>query len=610
MSHSPDDARGRGVRWQAALIALATAAIYAPVLRGGWLWDDGLEITQNAAVRGAAGWRTPWFAPVGMDYLPLKSTLQWLEWHLWGDRVACYHLINLGLHITSALLVWRLLARLGLGSTAWFGGLLFGIHPLAVESVAWIAEFKNTLSLPPLLCAMTAWVDYDRSGRPAERWRALGWFIGAMLCKTSVVMLPAFLLLFACWRRRRIGWRDLRASAPFWMVSAGLGLVTVWFQTRRAIGGSVPAAGALARLARAGWSIVHYAATGLFPFRLAPIYPPIAPGWPAAGGWIIVAVVLALLWRWRTTWGRHALLGSGWFLLNLLPVLGVIPLAYLRVAPVADHLAYVSLVGLAGLGAAVLEAARGGGRRVPLAGLAVAGLVVAAFLVSGFRYAGTFRNERALWSQAVARNPSAWLARSNLGRVYLQAGDPAAALAQFSEAIRLQPDSAEAQANAGAAYEQLGRNADAEGGFREAVRLEPGLAGGHYDLGRFLLQSGRPIEASDEFRAALRLDPAMATAHNNLGLALARLSRSSEAEAEFKEALRLNPRLVEALLNLGNAAFRRGSPEEAAACYREALRIDPGYAAAHRNLGVALQELGRTREAQTEFQAAAGGFRP
>ena len=587
-------AGGRPVPWPAALIVFATAWIYGPTLHGGWLWDDGLEIFQNPAVRSAAGWRTPWSAPVGMDYLPLKSSLQWLEWHLWGDQVLGYHLANVALHLLSAFLLWRLLSRLGV-RLAWFGGLLFAVHPVAVESVAWISEFKNTLSLPPLLLAAIAWVDFDRTGRPADRWRSLGWFTVAMLCKSSVVMLPAVLLLFAWWRRRLDG-AAVRATAPFWLVSAGLGLVTLWFQSHRAIGPAGPAAGWAARLGEAGGSILHYTGTCLVPVGLAPVYPP--SGWPPLVAWAVVIAVLAGLWLRRSTWGRPALLGLGWFLLNLVPVLGLIPLAYLRVAPVADHLAYLPLAGWAGLVAAALGAAGEAGSRRALA-VAAAGAILALAWTSR-AYAGNFQNERALWSYAVARNPGAWLAWNNLGRTDLQEGKAEQALPEFAAAQRLRPDSAEVRANAGAALERLGRAGPAEARYREAIGLDPGFAGAHYDLGHLLLQAGRPLEASDEFRAALRLDPALAAAHNNLGLAHSRHGLSAEARREYDEALRLNPRLAEALLNLGNAAFREGRVDEAVGRYRAALRIDPAYEAAHQNLGAALERLGRTGEARAQ----------
>jgi Tfp pilus assembly protein PilF len=401
----------------------------------------------------------------------------------------------------------------------------------------------------------------------------------------------------------------VRATAPFWAVSAALGAVAVWFQSQRAIGPAGPVADWADRLAQAGGALLHYGWKCLLPFRLAPVYPRMAPGWLPLAGWILLIALLAGLWTKRATWGRHALLGTGWFLINLIPVLGLIPLAYLRVSPFADHLADLPLVGVVGLAAAALGGAEEAWDRRVLAGAGAAAVVlVLAWTSRG--YAAIFRDERTLWSQAVDRNPAAWLAWNNLGRLDLQEGRAEVALTKIREAIRLQPDSAEAQANAGAALERLRQPVEAESRYREAIRLDPSFAGAHFDFGHFLLQSGRPMEAADEFRTTLRLDPTRAAAHNNLGLALARLGRPDDAKREYEEALRIDPRLVEALLNLGNAAFRQGHPEEAAGFYRSALRIDPANAAAHQNLGAALQRLGQAQEARAELQAAARGSPP
>jgi hypothetical protein len=142
-----------------------------------------------------------WFEPGSqLDYYPIKASVQWLQWHLWGMDTLGYHLTNVVLHILSALLVWRLLSKFGL-RLAWLGGLIFAIHPVQVESVAWIAELKNTLSLPPFLLAMCAWIDYEERGKAKDYFLALGLFLVAMLCKLTVVLFPLVILLYAWWRR-------------------------------------------------------------------------------------------------------------------------------------------------------------------------------------------------------------------------------------------------------------------------------------------------------------------------------------------------------------------------------------------------------------------------
>lgn len=589
-------------------IAAAATWCFWPAQHGGWLWDDDLEVANNPLLRDPAGWWKAWVAPAGMDYFPLKDTLHWLQWRMWGDAVVGYHLTSLALHILSAWLLWQVLAKLG-ARHAWLGGLLFAIHPIAVESVAWIAEFKNTASLPLALLAMSAYVDYDSIGRRRDRWCALAWFAAAMLCKSTVAMLPCALLLFAWWRHGRIRPGDLRRTAPFFGVSLVLGLVTLWFQGHRAMGGTTVAAGFSTRLGQAGWNSLAYLRDCVFPHALAPVYEPGRTAVPALVAWLVIGFVLLLGWLRRAAWGRHALLGGGWFLLNLAPVLGIIPMSYLRVSPRADHLVYLSLVGVVGLIGAGFGTAwdsnRGPARirRPILAALGLAAIV--ALALTSRDYAAFFRSDEALWREAVVRSPDAWLARNNLGRALLREGRAAEALAQFDQAVRLGPDSAEVRTNRGDALEQTGRTADAQAEYQAAAKLDPRFAGARYNLGRALLQSGHPAEAAAELRVAVGLDAGYAAAHNNLGLALARLGQWPEAMAEYREALRLKPELPEAHLNLGNACFRLNRIEEAIAEYRRALDQNPRFGAAHRNLAVALHALGRDDEARAEFSAAA-----
>jgi protein O-mannosyl-transferase len=597
---------------RAMAIALAAAWIYSPCLRGAWLWgwDDGLEITQNAVLRAPGGWWRAWIHPEGMDYFPLKSSLQWIEWHLWGDNPLGYHLVNLGLHVCSALLIWRLLHVLGVRA-AFVGGLLFAVHPLSVESVAWISEFKNTVSLPPLLLASIAYVAFDRDGRRGTWALSLLWFFAALACKTSTVMFPVVLLLYAWWRRGRLGRRDLLAALPFFAAALALGAATVWFQSTRSIGIAGTPESLGTRLAQAGWSIVSYTRMCLWPAGVEPIYPAAANSWPPILPWLGIFAVLGVFWHKRAGWGRHALLGTGWFLLNLVPVLGIIPMAYFRISPRADHFAYLPLVGWVGLAAAglgalmeTLEAPRGPSWpiRIPLAGGVAA--VAFAMALEARAYAGAYRDEKTLWTYAVERNPGAWLARANLGKVLYQEGRPAEAEVQFREAIRLKPDSPEAHADLGNCLEAEGLADDARSEYAAALAISPNFAGAHYDLGLSLLRSGRLDEAQAQLKTALQLDPAHATARNSLGLALAGQGRIPEAMEQYRLALGLSPGLPEAHLNLGNALFKLGRLDEAVAEYREAIRLEPGYSGAHNNLGYALARLGRDREAEAEFEAA------
>jgi protein O-mannosyl-transferase len=235
------------------LIFAAVAWIYSPVFHGGWLWDDDVLITGNLLVHHPVGLWKIWFDPGRLiDYFPLSVSVEWIEWHLWGDNTLGYHLVSIGLHAVNSLLVWNLLSKLGL-RLAWLGGLIFALHPVMVESVAWISEIKNTLSLMPFLLAVSAYLRYEEQGRRLDYLLALALFLIAMLCKTSMVMFPVVLLLYAWWKRRRIGWGDLKRSAPFFVVSLVLGLVTIWFLYQHALGPKpIAVGGPFSRLALAG----------------------------------------------------------------------------------------------------------------------------------------------------------------------------------------------------------------------------------------------------------------------------------------------------------------------------------------------------------------------
>ncbi len=546
--------------WQAALIALAVGFAFWPALRGGWIWDDSIEISQNPVMRDPGGLAEIWGGRAGADYFPLTATAEWAGWRLRGARPGADHALSLALHLLSALLFWRLLAALG-APLAWAGGLLFGIHPLTVESVAWVSELKNTLSLPLLLLALLAYLRFDAARRPAAYAAALACFLLALLAKSSVVMLPAVILLHAWWRRGRVAAADLRAAAPFFGLAAALGGLTVWFQHHRAIAeGHAWAGGWPERLAFAGRAVVFYLDKTLWPAGLVPVYP-LWP-WPQAAGlaalsWAVAVALTLWFWRRRRGWGRHALLGWGFFVLNLIPVLGLVGMAYLRISRVADHFAYISLLGPAGLAAAGLGRAWDSlGRRGPriVLGMAAAGAALA--LAGETRaYARVFRSDLSLWSYTLARNPAAWIAEGNLGYTLFLRDDPAAALPHL----------------------------------RRALELRPGYAEAHYNLGTVLLRLGRPQEAIAEYERAIALQPASAGMENNLGSALAQNGRLAEAAAHFARAVALDPDNVEAHHNLGNALLLAGHPAEAAAQYREALRLDPGDEAARTVLRLAEQ---------------------
>jgi tetratricopeptide (TPR) repeat protein len=599
----------------ALAMALAAGWIYWPAMHGGWIWDDQTEMPQMAAIHGRDALRDIWIAPTTGDYYPVKTTLEWLEWRWWGNDTFGYHLVNVALHVAGAILLWRLLKRLGV-RCARFAGLLFVVHPLAVESVAWIDELKNTLSLPLALLALIAYVDYDAAepGQPGRAGRyllSLGCFLLAMLSKSSVVMLPLFLLLYAWWKRGRIRAADVRGAIPFLAISLGLGLVAIRFQQVHGLAGGIlalPLGGWATRTARAGLVAAFYFSKAVLPVGLMPIYPQwqVDPAAPVSWlPWLAAGAGFAWLWARRKTWGSHALLGLGWFFLNLAPVLGFITISHFRFSWAMDHLAYLPLAGLAGLAAAglgTLDArwaqARPAWRRLLLGAVAVACALLA---VVSRRHAAAFQGDQAFWSNALARNPGAWMAENNLGNLLLARGETPAAIGHFERAIQLNPSYPEAEYNLGLAYAGSGRLAEAAAHYAASLRLQPGNGDGHNNLGNALLRMGRPAEAIPEYAEAIRLRPDDVHAHCNLGVALLQTGQADAAAAQYQEALRLQLDSAEAHAGLGSARARQGRLDDAIEEYATALRLSPDDANLHFNLAVTLARAGRRKDAIGQY---------
>jgi len=596
-------------RMSAGLRALGVVAIvaagfwiYWPALHGDRLMDDDLEVFANPALRSARGLGQLWLGRAGPDYYPLKSTVQWAQWHLWADGLTGYHVTNVLLHVLGALLFWRLLENLGVRG-AWLGGAIFAVHPLAVESVAWIAELKNCLSLPLLLLALNAYVGFRQTGRRADYALALGAFTAAVLCKISVAGAPVVLLLYEWWRgnpvRGRAGWR----LAPFFAIALGFGALGIYFQHTRAVAGWELDAGPLiARCAAAGLALAFYAGKAVLPLRLAFLYPkwPVNP--PTAVQflpWLGFAALGAWAWRRRAGWGRPVLFALGGFFCALLPAVGLVPIAYLRYSWVADHLAYLALLPVAGLAAAAAST-------ISLRPL-TAGAAALALIALGWQsrqYAGFFRDDETLLTQTLRTNPAAWAAHNNLGLALEARGRFAAAVAHYEQAVQLKPDYAEAWDNLANTLAATDRIPEAIADYEKALRFAPAAPEMHSNYANALSRAGRTADAIAEYETALRLKPDYPAAFYNLGVAWADSGQNDRAIAAFTAALRLEPNLPDAQNNLAAVLSAAGRYEDAIRCYREALRLRSNFPEAENGLGLALAKSGHVAEAIPHFEAA------
>ena len=542
---------------KAAVIFLACFWIYSPVYHGEWLWDDDYLLTNNEVVQSPDGLGKLWFAPATADYLPLTMSALWLQWRFFGLDSTGYHVVSILLHALAACMLWGLLRQMRIRA-AWFAGLLFAVHPLCVESVAWISELKNTLSLPFFLAAAWCIVRFEQGSGRRFYFAALGFFLAAMLGKSSVVMFPCLMILHAWWLRGRIAWRDILHSVPFFLISLLLGLVTLQFQLSRAIGDEpIPVGGFASRLAIAGMALLFYLTKIMWPVTLLPIYPQWKANPPEAYQflpWLLIIGAFVFFWIRRKTWGRHALMAFGFYFMTLLPVLGFVSMSYMRVGWVADHFLYIPLIGVLALAAAgsgeVFGRAGETGKQI----LFSAGIFVAGGLtLLSHNYATVWENEDKLWSYTLVHNWDCWQAHNRLGAREFNRGKVDIALPHFREAVRLRPDLAETRNNLGSGVLATKDTKAAIAEFREAMRLSPTIVAIQANLARALWLDGQFQEASEIYADLVRRFPENPTFLCNLGVSLFHEKRMQEAVKCFEGALQINPALQDAQKNLETA---------------------------------------------------------
>jgi Tfp pilus assembly protein PilF len=559
---------------QATIIVLAGLWIYSPTYHGQWLWDDDQLVWQNPFVKDTSlrGLAKLWFNPEGADFFPLSYTAMWAQWAFFDDKPTGYHVTTILLHIVGSLLLWTLLARMRIPG-AWLSGLLFAVHPVAVESVAWVAETKNTLSMPLFLLSCICWVaqdDLQHEESPTARASGLYiasivFFLLAMFAKTSMVAMPVVLLLHAWWKRGKVTTVDVLRAAPFFAISLTLGIITCNYQWYRAIGAEkIIVGGVFSRIATAGMAILFYLKQIVWPVGLLPIYPKweVDPPKPEQFlAWPLIFTAAAWCWANRGTWGRHALLGVGFFLLMVAPVLGFVTISYMRISWVADHFIYLPMIGpIALIGAAIAwlyDRIEEGSRPVFVAG---GGVILATFCTLSFLYANAWANEESLWTYTLRGNDDAWQAHNRLGAQFFQRGDVQNAFTHFTKATTLRPDLGETHNNLGTAYSAMGRLDEAIAEFYEANRRTPNVDALQLNLANTLFAAKRYAEACAPFRALLTRSPDNATLHNNLAVTLLRAGDREESIRHFRIALKLQPGLKDAIEGLAVATGEKPDP--------------------------------------------------
>jgi tetratricopeptide (TPR) repeat protein len=536
---------------------------------GGYIWDDDAFVTANPVLR--AGWdglRRLWFVFGATDqYYPMAYSSFWLEYQVWGYWATGSHVVNALLHALNAWLLWKVLRRLHMPG-AWLAAFIFALHPVEVESVAWITERKNVLSMTFYLLAALA---YFRFQPPAERDSVRDWrfyalaallFLCALWTKTVTCTLPAALLLVAWWKQERIQWRDVWPLLPLFVIGAGMGLMTGWME-KHVIGAkgndwSLTLAQRFLIAGRAPW---FYMSKLLWPEPLIFFYP----RWHLDAGawwqWLFPAATAALVagfWLARRRIGKAPLVAAGFFLVTLFPALGFIDVYPFRYSFVADHFQYLASVGPIALAAAgIVAACRFLEARSRLLPPALCALLLVTLGILTWRQGWMYSDLDTFYRTIIARNPGCWMAYDNLAfqRLEHQRTDESITLSR--QALAIKPDDPEAHVNLANALTVKGRTADAETLYRQALDIRPDFPEAHSDLGNVLLFKGDAEGAIEQYRAAIAIRPSYAEAHNNLGFAFLQEKRFDQAIAEFRKALAIQPDYAQAQANLNNTLAQR-----------------------------------------------------
>jgi tetratricopeptide (TPR) repeat protein len=538
----------------AIILVAATILVYRPAWNGGFVWDDDAYVTKNPLLTAPDGlWRI-WFSLESpSQYFPLTYTMFRVERSLWDLNPTGYHWINILLHATNALLLWWLLTRLRVPA-AWLAAGIFALHPVQVESVAWITERKNVLMGFFFLLTLLAWTRFidARERRPWRFYRlALVFYVLALSAKSTACTLPAALFLILWLQKKRIDWPRVLQITPFIVLGLTMGLIAVWWE-RYHVGtrGPMFALGPLERLIVASHAAWFYLGKLVWPAKLTFMYPQwtITPSNPLAYIWLVAGIVLcAVIYFARRYVGRSVEVAAAFFVATLSPVLGFIMLYTFRYTFVADHYQYLACIGPIALVSGLvirLSGSMGLGERT----LGI--LICVALGVLTWQQSGSYRDIETLWLTTIDRNPGCWMAEHNLGGKLLEKSDLDGAIAHFKRAVQLKYDNSESHYGMADALRRKGDVEQAMTEARISLDLRPEDPETHVVLGMALMTKGQVDEAATHFSKAVEIRPNYSTAHYNLAIALLDKHESGKAIEQYEKAIELQPDFLEALTNL------------------------------------------------------------
>jgi Flp pilus assembly protein TadD len=558
------------------LIAALTYFMYRPAISGEFVLDDE-QLTQNSQMKAPDGLYQLWFTTKPADYWPVTYSSFWLEWRLWSDHPTGYHVVNLVLHVIDVLLLWLVLRQLAIPG-AFLAALIFAVHPVNVESVAWIAQRKNLLSLMFLLlstfCYLKSEERHDLTAQHAGQSKTGPWyfaslmlFVLGMLSKGSVVILPSILLLLIWWRRTLVTSDFVRIS-PFFVVGGLLALLNIWFQ-RHGADTVVRDVTILQRILGAGAVVWFYLSKALAPVNLLFFYPQWNIQVARFIWWLplfaVLAITAILVWQ-RNSWlVRPLLFAWVFFNISLMPVMGFTDVGFMQYSLVADHYQHIAIIGVIALIAAGWSCWYKASITIGRYGAEiVAAICVSGLAILSLKQSGEYHDPITLYEATLAQNPQCWFAHDAIG--YLLVKD--------------------------------NRSRDATVHFQAALALHPNQPKVYNDLGIAQVESGEPEQGIASFQRALELDPNLSDTEYNWGQALITLRRFAEGVKHLQRAVELMPdNQVEEMLNSGQF-------QEMVKYLEAARQLDPSDVNAYIALALAYSHAGRVDESLATYQTA------
>jgi len=579
-------------------------------------YDDNVYVSENPHLETAPTPRALVWALTSRyasNWHPLTWLSHMLDRWLFGHQAGAHHVTSLTIHVFNVLLLFIAFERMtGASWRAWAVAALFAVHPLHVESVAWVSERKDVLSTFFALLAVCAYARYVRRPKPARYAVVALLYTLGLMAKPMVVTLPFVLLLLDYWPLGRFGAHDanrlrvrrlLAEKLPLFGLAAVSVYMTLWAQREQALRSRADY-GVGVRIANALVAYASYVTKTFWPSKLAFFYPHPGydlPRWKTIAAAFFLAAATLSAYRWRR--GRpYVFMGWLWYLITLAPVIGVVQVGN---QAMADRYTYLPLVGLFIIFAWSVPDFAPRRRDAKTAFVALAMLGLAALTLCTWRQVGYWRDTPTLMRRALAVTTDNPVAHNNLGAYLLARGQPSEAAHHLASALEIYTseaarrhkkadgkmqisiECADTYNNLGVALTRMGRREEARQRYHEALSLDPDHCNAHINLGVALAEEGKIDEAAAHFREAIRIQPYSTEAHCNLGAAHLYRGELDDASRHLKEAARLNPRNAQAHANLGTVFMHQGNPEKAAAHFTKALDLDPE----HRQARSALERI-------------------